>query len=175
MPTACLILLFLLTACYRPSSEDYREFYAYLEQPRSPTTIFKPSPYFLVVLVNARHLDYTDNRSFFKTLTKHPSDGSKNSDVGHAWICLRGFLNGEYVEIEGGHSGERGVTQSKYFDGIMNYIDYGYANPSEAQKKAPRFESNPIRYLWETQNDGFLTIFLYSNFATSKNFILILH
>lgn len=148
-------LILVLVSCCRTFSEDYHEFYVHLETPVKSAKKFNESPYFLVILVNARHLDYTDNHSFFRTLTKHPSDGSKNCDVGHAWICLRGILDGQYVEIEGGHSGERGLTQAKYFDGVMNYIEFGYANPTSEQMEHPRFEENPIRYLWETQTDGF--------------------
>ncbi|MFQ5730010.1 MAG: hypothetical protein ACE5GN_06585 [Waddliaceae bacterium] len=57
--------------------------------------------------------------------------------------------------VEGGHSGELGRCQSKYFEGVMNYIDYGYSNPTEQQRRCPREEPNPIKYLWEAQKDGF--------------------
>ena len=46
--------------------------------------------YFVVFLVNARGLDYTDTLKFLKTVAKHPRDGSKNGDVGHAWVYLKG-------------------------------------------------------------------------------------
>lgn len=150
-----IFLGLLLCSCCRPSSEQYENFYAHLETSWKPCQTFKESAYFLVVLVNARHLDYTDNHSFLWTMTKHPSDGSKNCDVGHAWIYLRGMLDGVSVELEGGHSGERGLTQARYFEGIMNFIEYGYANPTPAQKRRPRYEANPIRYLWQIQKDGF--------------------
>lgn len=113
------------------------------------------SDFFLIVLVDARHLDYSDNRSLLKTLVKHPSDGSKNSDVGHAWIYLQGIVDGERVFVEGGHSGELGCIQAKYFEGVMNGINYGDPNPSSDHKKRPRDEPNPIKYLWATQYDGF--------------------
>jgi hypothetical protein len=61
--------------------------------------------------------------------------------VGHAWIYLQGKVNGQSVFIEGGHSGELGVVQPKYFHGIMNLID-------QRQK-------DPVKYLWEIQRDGF--------------------
>lgn len=111
--------------------------------------------FFLVVLVDARHLDYTDCRSFITSVAKHPSDMSKTGDVGHAWIYLRGVVDGEPVYIEGGFSGERGIIQAQYFDGIMNNIDFGYANPTYEQQCNPVFEPNPAKYLWETQCDGF--------------------
>lgn len=99
------------------------------------------SPYFLVILVEARHLDYTSPDSFFKTLAKHPSDGSKNGDVGHAWIYLQGILDEEVAFLEGGHSGELGNLQPRYVEGFL--------------LKYERGEENPISYLWETQHDGF--------------------
>lgn len=104
------------------------------------SNIYK-SDYFLVLLVDARQLDYSCNKAFFRSLVKHPSDGSKNSDVGHAWIYLRGVIDGQPVELEGGHSGEQGIRRPKYFEGIMHYIDEG--------------DSNPVRYLWESLEDGY--------------------
>lgn len=110
---------------------------------------------FLVVLVEAPHFNYSCNRAFLKTIAKHPSNGSKNGDVGHAWIYLQGYLEGQLVTLEGGHSGELGHSQAKYFEGIQNYLQYGYANPTVKQKQAPRYEPNPCKYLWSTLYDGF--------------------
>jgi len=92
---------------------------------------------FLVVLVEARQLDTTNTQNFFRSVAKHPSDGSKNGDVGHAWI----YLQNDSFSIEGGHSGETGEFQPKYFDGVLELAECG--------------DPNPIRYLWETQQDGF--------------------
>ncbi len=71
-----------------------------------------------------------------KTIARHPSDGSKNSDVGHAWIFLQG--NGRY--IEGGHTGEFGQAQPRYFEGVMDLAEH--------------HDPNPARYLWAIQKDG---------------------
>ena len=150
-----LSILLLVSSCsYRPTSEAYETFYSHLTL-SSPTSKIKNADYFIVFLVDARHLDYTEGASLLKTIVKHPSDGSKNGDVGHAWIYLQGIVGGEKIFIEGGHSGELGLSQAKYFDGIMNNIEFGYANPSESQKCYPRYEPNPIKYLWATQYDGF--------------------
>jgi hypothetical protein len=116
---------------------------------------FQETDYFLVILVTARQLDYSNGNALFRTMAKHPSDGSKNGDVGHAWIYLRGILNGEPVYIEGGHSGELGCYRPKYFEGVMNYYEYGYFDPTEEEKKHPRYEPNPIKYLWASPKDGF--------------------
>lgn len=148
-----LILLMLLPSCYRPWSPAYRHFYQHLSS-SIPRKEMHETPYFLIILVDARHLDYTDNQSFFNTVAKHP-DGSKSRDIGHAWIYLRGVVEGKEVIIEGGHSGERGRIQARYFDGIMNYNDWGYANPTEEEMCHPRYEPNPVKYLWTTQEDGF--------------------
>jgi hypothetical protein len=111
--------------------------------------------YFLVLLVDARHLDYMDNRALLRTVAKHPSDGSKNGDVGHAWIYLQGMVDGYPVYIEGGHSGEQGAFKPKYFEGVMNYIDYGISDPRLLSDGNSSFEPNPIKYLWEPLDDGF--------------------
>lgn len=149
-----LLLSLIFQSCYRPHSQAYRELYSYLDTP-IPQRPMHETDYFLVILVEARHLDYTDNYSFLKTVAKHPSDGSKNRDVGHAWVYVQGLQNGIPIYLEGGHSGELGVVQAKYFDGIMNYLDFGYANPTYQQCLCPRYEPNPVKYLWETQRDGF--------------------
>lgn len=150
------VVLASVVGCSRPHTTAYREMYAHLENPKPR---FRPSmrekPYFLVILVDARHLDYTDCHSFITTVAKHPSDMSKTGDVGHAWIYLQGMNNGVPVYIEGGFSGERGIVQPQYFDGIMNYIDYGCVDPWRERPEAYVYEPNPVKYLWETQYDGF--------------------
>lgn len=93
--------------------------------------------YFLVFLVDARHLDYSEGASFLKSTAKHPRDGSKNGDVGHAWI----YLCGPGFFLEGGHSGELGLWQPRYWEGVMDNIRLG--------------AKNPINYLWCPQSDGF--------------------
>lgn len=152
----CLTILIFFSSCYRPAcSKAYQEFYAHLPSPVQANGPMQETDYFLVILVDARHLDYTDNHFFLRTVAKHPSDGSKNGDIGHAWIYLKGLVDEKPIVIEGGHSGERGIIQARYFDGIMNYNEWGYANPTSEQMKYPRYEPNPIKYLWTTLYDGF--------------------
>jgi hypothetical protein len=111
--------------------------------------------YFLIILVDACHLDYTDACQFFQSVAVHPN-GSRRGDVGHAWIYLQGKCgDGRLFVLEGGHSGERIEPPARYFDGIMNYNDWGYANPSREQIRHPRYEPNPIKYLWTMREDGF--------------------
>ncbi len=145
--------VYLVSCC--PQSLSYREFYSHLHQKCIDRTVMRESEFFLIILVDACHLDYTDNKSFLYTVAKHPADGTTNGQVGHAWIYLQGSINGEKIVLEGGHSGELGERQCKYFDGIMNYNDYGFANPSIKQRENPIYEANPIKYLWAVQNDGF--------------------
>lgn len=95
----------------------------------------------LTLLVEARDLSYTCGRDFLRSLAKHPRDGSKNGDVGHAWIYLTGVVNSEPFALEGGHSGELGLYQPKYIDGVVENISLG--------------AKNPIAYLWSSQSDGF--------------------
>lgn len=99
---------------------------------------------FAVLLVNARHFDYTDGQAFITTMQSRP-------DFGHAWIYLK---RGGQI-IEGGHSGELGFVKPRYFDGIMNNIQYGRPNPTPAEKRMPVYEPNPVKYLWEGLGDGY--------------------
>ncbi len=138
-------------------SPDYRNLYVHLERQKriKRTAYMTESDYFVIILVDARHLDYTDNQAFFRTLAKHPSDGSKNGDVGHAWVYLRGLEKGKVEIVEGGHTGEFGEVQPKYFEGVMNAIEYGKAIPDMVDIWCPmEFDPNPISYLWEVQKDG---------------------
>jgi hypothetical protein len=96
---------------------------------------------FLVLLVDAKHLDYSNMQTLLKSMVKHPGTFCKNSEVGHCWVYLRGIMDGECIEIEGGHSGELGISQPKYFEGVMNNIECGC--------------KNPIEYLWCPLNDGY--------------------
>jgi len=95
------------------------------------------SEYQLVILVSARHLDYSNSQALLKTVAKHPRDGSLNGDVGHAWV----LLIGPDGAVEGGHSGELGLTEPKYFDGVMDLIEMD--------------DPNPVRYMHATLNDGY--------------------
>lgn len=97
--------------------------------------------YSLSLFVTARQLDYSDAGRLLKTIAKHPRDGGKNGDVGHSWILLKGKKGKASIIIEGGHSGERGICQPRYFEGVARAIECG--------------EKNPIGYLWVTQKDGF--------------------
>ena len=92
----------------------------------------------LIILVDAPHLAYSPTKDLFKTMSKHPRTGCKEGSVGHAWICL---VRDGVVILEGGHSGERGISQPRYFDGVFQAVWQG--------------KKNPVRYLWAVQNDGF--------------------
>lgn len=133
-------ILCILTGCsWQPRNASYQQFYAYY--PDRPKGEMCETDYFLVVLAEARHLDYGDNACMLKTMAKHPSDGSKNGDVGHVWVYVEGWKDGERVYIEGGQSGDTGCQRPTYMWGII--------------EGALRGDPNPARYLWESFSDGF--------------------
>jgi len=126
----------LLCGCaWAPRSTHYRETYAHLQS--VPTGEMTSSDYQLVILVCARHLDYSKSQALLKTVAKHPQDGSLTGDVGHSWLLLKGPDG----VIEGGHSGELGLSEPKYFDGIMDLIEAG--------------DPNPVRYMHASLKDGY--------------------
>ncbi|MFV0340625.1 MAG: hypothetical protein ACK5MA_08400 [Parachlamydiaceae bacterium] len=134
---SCIIALLLcLASCCKPHTESYQAFYSY-RTPFPQEERFVETPYYVIFLVNARHLDYSSLPSFMKTCAKHPSDCSKNGDVGHAWI----YLSGPEGVIEGGQSGETGLYQPRYFEGVLENSELG--------------AENPVSYLWAPQSDGF--------------------
>lgn len=98
--------------------------------------------YTLTVYVHARHLDYSNLLGLCESIVSHPAFGGYRGDVGHAWIRLRALQNERESVWEGGHSGELGQRQPKYFDGIMRMLNAGHPNP--------------VSYLWTTLHDGFL-------------------
>lgn len=101
----------------------------------------KESPFFLVLCTDAPHFNYEDGSRFVQSWRKHPQGARKDGTVGHAWILLGGFLDGKRVYIEGGHSGERGVHNLTYMEGVDALARQG--------------DPNPIRYLFEPLNDGY--------------------
>jgi len=124
------------------AGEDaYKKFYRHLEQYCQSSTAFRSSDYFIVILVDAKHLDYTSTQGFLRSFTKHPKSCCKRGDVGHAWVYLEGFVDGSRVCVEGGHSGELGERCPRYFDGLVEAII--------------RNEKNPIAYLHQTLPDGY--------------------
>lgn len=118
-----------------PRTQEYCETYSYYRH-RKPAPCMQESEAFIIFAVEARHLDYSSMTPLLYTIAKHPSDGSKNSDVGHAWIYLK---SGSYV-LEGGHTAETGEFQPRYLEGVSLLSD----------KKDP----NPARYLFCSQADG---------------------
>lgn len=133
------VFAFLLFGC-TIRSKAYYDYYAHLRcslKKNLSDQRKNKSDYFLVILVDACHLDYFEAKNFLKSVAKHPSDGSKTGSVGHAWI----YLQGPSFVLEGGHSGEGSDDQVSYFDGVMDYHEKGM--------------SNPICYLWKTLQDGF--------------------
>lgn len=148
-----IFFLLFLTAC-TSQSREYQHFYAHLQTFQSSCSM-QEDDYFLIILVDACHLDYTNTCRFFQSVAIHPN-GCRRGDVGHAWIYLKGKCkDGRSFVLEGGHSGEILDSPVHYFDGIINYNDYGYANPTTKQMSSPRYEPNPIKYLWTMREDGF--------------------
>lgn len=131
-----LLLFFFLSSCcsWAPKSTSYRSFYCHLQE--SHASYVPSGDYYLVILVSAPHLDYSSGSNLIRTVAKHPRDGSLHGDVGHAWI----YLYGKGYVIHGGQSGEFGVFEPKYFDGVMDYLERG--------------EPNPICYMQKTLSDG---------------------
>jgi hypothetical protein len=113
------------------------------------------SPYRLILFADARGLNYNNARSLYHSLLKQGHRRYVDGIFGHAWVRVEGEREGEPFVLEGGHTGETGCRQPKYWDGVMNYVEWGYINPDPKQKKHPRLEPNPIKYLWTTQNDGY--------------------
>ena len=148
-----VVFFSLLSSCATiPQTETWKDQYGYLEQPLPTNDHITETEYYIVFLVAAYHLDYLDNSELVSSLIKY---GTGKGNIGHSWILLKGTRNGHPYVLEGGQSGQRGKRHPRFYEGINNYINYGYSNPTQEQKRNPRKEPNPVKYLWEKLDDGF--------------------
>jgi hypothetical protein len=86
---------------------------------------------YILFLVDAQNLDYSDAAALFCSIQKSPS-----KTVGHAWICL---CKADGTVIEGGHSGEVGLTEPRYLESLLVHMN----------------ERNPARHLFKSLQDGY--------------------
>jgi hypothetical protein len=138
------LCLFFVCACSPRLSDEYQQKYSYLSSIRclnkSPSGFNGTDPYYLVVLVDAKHLDYSTPGKYFETLS-YGLFKRHDPNIGHAWIILCGQdAHGTFL-FEGGHTGEFGCIAPKYFDHI---VDLSIHKKSE----------NPITYLYTLLPDG---------------------
>ncbi len=107
---------------------------------RSPSQFKGTDSHYLVILVDAKHLDYSTPGKYFETL-KFGLFKRHDPNIGHAWVILYGKdATGTFV-FEGGHTGEFGCIAPKYFDHI---VDLSMTNESK----------NPVAYLYTLLPDG---------------------
>jgi hypothetical protein len=127
-------------------SEDWLWRYSYVDDIR---TLSKTAPsfspkdeYFLVILVDARHADYTSSTGYLTSLA-----GSFVSqhylDPGHAWIVLAGTKNGKPWVFEGGHTVNCPDLTKYYLKTVLGFSD-----------EEP--DPNPVRHLFSPTDIGSL-------------------
>jgi hypothetical protein len=113
----------------------------------------RETPYYLVLLVHAAGLDYQDEKSLLRSLYKRSR--FKGGFLGHSWVLLSGIENGRRRVVEVGLS-PKGEGSIQFFRGVLDLAEYGYASPTEEQRRHPRQEPNPISYLWRDHGNGYL-------------------
>ena len=140
------VFLLLLTACSSRMSDSHVARYQYLGGVQATNKqgphFCGRSEYYLVVLVDARHLDYTTPSKYFNTLSQGlflPQD----PNTGHTWIVLAGKQEGKDWVFEGGHTGEFGLYAPRYFDEVVR-LAWEEDDP------------NPASYLFTALPDGCL-------------------
>ena len=139
---SCLVFV----SCSSRLSDSYVAQYQYLRDIRECASSYPQfrgeDEYSLLVLVEARHLDYSSPEAFFTSMHYGlllPQDPT----IGHAWIKLSGKINGKPWTFEGGHTGEFGLTAPKYFDEVVR-LSFETSDP------------NPAKYLFSSLPDGYL-------------------
>lgn len=148
---------FIFASCVTapvPKSESWQQQYQHLNYTIPANNHFTRSDYYVVFLVAARHLDYSDSRILFEAVS-NIDNKMHRSRVGHSWIYLRGIKNDQLVIMEGGQSVGFGKLETGFVEGVVNLATYGYADPTQAEKQRYRYEPNPIKHLWEDRDDGF--------------------
>lgn len=100
-------------------------------------------PACVIFYVDAPKLCYDSFETLVQGLAKSQThkDGRLYANVGHAWLKVCGTLDGHTIDVTLGHSGELGVINRPYFEGVMDLLD----------KKHP----NPVSYLFSSLSDGF--------------------
>lgn len=97
--------------------------------------------HFLVVLVDAKQLDYTSFDRYIRSLSSSAKPGEVPT-IGHAWIVLSKKEGAsEKYFFEGGHSGEMSETVPSVLDGIW-------------KKAVSSQDKNPIAHLFSMRDDG---------------------
>lgn len=84
--------------------------------------------YYLYILNESADWDYSDAVSLVFSIWLRP--------WAHSWLILESPRD----RLEFGHTGDLGVTQPRYHDGVFQKIREG--------------DPNPIAYLWQTTSDG---------------------
>lgn len=114
------------------------------------TTSTKP---FVVFLVSATHLDYENPARLFGQLQKRST--YKSGYMGHSWVYLQGWKDGRPEVTEAGITPD--VSSGlEFVRAVQNLSRYGYTYPTERDKQSPRFEPNPVAYLWKDHHNGYL-------------------
>ena len=137
-----LLFLLFLTSCHHHGGTSREHEVDRFPQPsheRNRAQLGFEGEYTLVVLVDARHLDYTSPSGYLKTLSE-----ALSPHTGHAWILLIGKKDGQPWVFEGGHTGEFGRLAPRYFDELLRL----------SRCKDP----NPAQYLFSPLPDGQLEI-----------------
>ena len=112
-----------------------------------------PSGPFVVLLVAAAGLDYTDQGRLVRQFQKRSR--FKQGFMGHSWVYLEGTRNGRREVIDAGLS-PQGAGAIQFMGGVLDLARYGYVNPTADQRRNPRHEPNPIAYLWRDHGNGYL-------------------
>lgn len=106
------------------------------QQAASPSSGTNGSGCYLVVLVNAKGIEFSSPERFLKTMAKHPRGNKQDRSIGHAWLILAGPL----TWMECGHTGEFGLERPGYRESVQGAIDHG--------------DPNPIASFWTDLKDG---------------------
>ena len=146
MRSLFLCLLLFATACSPRMSDSYVVRYQYLGGVQATNQqgphFNGESDYYLVVLVDARHLDYSTPTKYFCTLSRGLFL-RQDPNTGHTWIILAGKQDGKEWLFEGGHTGEFGLYAPRYFDEVVRLA---------CEEQDP----NPASYLFSALPDGCL-------------------
>ncbi len=142
-------LVWTVSCTQHPRFEDsYLTDYRYLHHVRVMKEKVRPERQqalpdsYIIVHVDAPHLNYRTAESFFGSLQRNIFF-ERDPQIGHAWITVSYIdQDGKRCLYEMGHSGEVGISAPKYFDEVIHRSEIG--------------QENPVRYLYTSLSDGYL-------------------
>lgn len=124
--TILLVITTFFAFYFGTASEAWLNRYSYVNDivmlSKNFPSFFPTSEYFLVVLVDAKHPDYSSPSNYCSSLVPGMLR-CKAPDPGHAWIVIVGTKDGKPWIFEGGHTVNCSAVTKHYIKHLLGWSD----------------------------------------------------